>query len=90
MVPADSSGGAAVAAVSRRLRRETSMRTALAASAAAVAAVSRRLRRYKVETNPDNGSSRRSRRCFKETEADLLTGRPLTALEPQSPLFQGD
>ncbi len=57
---------------------------------AAVAAVSRRLRREGA-ARPLAAFKSRSRRCFKETEAESGSLRTKSGrLGPQSPLFQGD
>ena len=81
---------AAVAAVSRRLRRIAGLETSLTAPSAAVAAVSRRLRRL-ADAGLLHPKLSRSRRCFKETEAAVrMSARKRKTLRPQSPLFQGD
>ncbi len=81
---------AAVAAVSRRLRRDRIDHHGDTAVVAAVAAVSRRLRRSFGTVDLWGHTQGRSRRCFKETEAEVHRLRREFGVVPQSPLFQGD
>ncbi len=61
---------AAVAAVSKSLRRTEDREPSMAHGGAAVAAVSKSLRRSTARISENSRRPSRSRRCFKEPEAD--------------------